>query len=140
MTRTVRHATPDDVPRMVELLMRDARDWHALDAVLWALADDAPAQIEDAVLFALTAPEQPFRQAWLVAADGPAITGAIHAMHLPVPPIYAGRFGPPGLILPDSFAAPDAPEGTVEALVEAAEADLRAAGARPGRGSSLHPS
>ena len=130
MTRTVRPATADDIPRMVELLMQDARARHALDPVLWALADDAPERIEDAIVFALTALEQPFPQAWLVAADGPALAGVVHAMHLPVPPIYAGRQGPPGLILPDSFAAPDALEGTVEALVEAAEADLRAAGAR----------
>ena len=130
MTQAVRFATSDDIPQMVDLLIQDARRRHAADPILWALADDAPAQIEKAITFALTAEEQPFRQAWLVAALGDALVGVIHAMHLPVPPIYAGRHGPPGLILPDTFVANDAPEGTVEALVEAAEADLREAGAR----------
>ena len=130
MTRSIRSATPADLPRMVDLLMQDARRRHAADPILWALAGDAPAQIEKAVTIALTAEEQPFRQAWLVAVVGDALVGVIHAMHLPAPPIYAGRHGPPGLILPDSFVATDASEGTVEALVEAAEADLREAGAR----------
>ena len=47
-----------------------------------------------------------------------------------MPPIYAGGDGEPGLTLPDSFVAPDAPADTVEALVEASEATLRGAGAR----------
>lgn len=52
-------------------------------------------------------------------------------MILPVPPIYAGANGQPGLILPDSFAAPDAPDGTtVDSLVTAAEVALRDAGAQ----------
>ena len=126
----VRPATTEDLPRMVELLLADARARHAQDAVLWTLADDAAAQVERAVTFALTADAQPFRQFWQVAEADGRIAGVVHSMLLPVPPIYAGADGEPGLILPDSFAAPDAPVGTVEALVEAAEATLRGAGAR----------
>lgn len=54
----------------------------------------------------------------------------IHSMLLPVPPIYAGRQGDPGLILPDSAVAPGAPEGTVDALAAAAERALMDAGAK----------
>ncbi|MEO1108400.1 MAG: hypothetical protein AAFX90_10805 [Pseudomonadota bacterium] len=130
MTRTFRPATPDDMPRLVELFMLDAQERHAEDAILWKMADDAPAQIEKALTFALTAEQQPFRQFWHVADDGGQITGVIHAMMLPVPPIYAGPFGEPGLILPDSFVATDAPSGTVEGLLAATEDTLQEAGAR----------
>lgn len=130
MTQTIRPATPDDIPRLVELLMLDAGERHAQDAILWKLADDASLQIEKALTFALTAEQQPFQQIWRVAEDGGQVTGVIHAMMLPVPPIYAGSFGEPGLILPDSFAAPDAPRGTVEALLSSAEDALHEAGAR----------
>lgn len=130
MTQTIRPATPDDIPRLVELLMLDAQERHAQDTILWKMADDAPAQIEKALTFALTAEQQPFQQIWQVAENGGQITGVIHAMMLPVPPIYAGSSGEPGLILPDSFAAPDAPSGTVDALLAAAEDALHDAGAR----------
>jgi len=130
MTQTIRPATPDDIPHLVELLMLDAQERHAEDAILWKLADDAPAQIEKALIFALTADQQPFRQFWQIAEDGGQITGVIHAMMLPVPPIYAGSSGEPGLILPDTVAAPDAPNGTVEGLLAAAEDALHKAGAQ----------
>lgn len=127
MPPVVRPATTEDLPRMVELLLADARARHAQDAVLWTLADDAAAQVEKAVTFAPTADR---RQFWQVAEADGRIAGVVHSMMLPVPPIYAGADGEPGLILSDSFAASDAPEGTVEALVEAAEAILEAAGAQ----------
>ncbi len=130
MTQTIRPATPDDIPRLVELLMLDAQERHAEDAILWKMANDAPAQIEKALTFALTADGQPFQQFWHVADDGGQITGILHAMLLPVPPIYAGSFGEPGLILPDSFVAADAPSGTLEGLLTAAEDALHEAGAK----------
>lgn len=130
MTQTIRQATVDDIPRLVELLMQDAQERHTKDAILWKIADDAPAQIEKALTFALTAERQPFQQIWQVAQDGGQISGVIHAMMLPVPPIYAGSSGEPGLILPDSFVAPDAPSGTVEDLLVAAEVALHKSGAR----------
>lgn len=130
MSHTVRTATTGDITRLVDLLLLDAEDRHGVDPILWKMAADAPAQIEKALSFALTAEQQPFRQIWLVSELDGAITGVIHAMYLPVPPIYAGRQGEPGLILPDSAVAPDAPDGTVEALVAAAEQALMDAGAR----------
>ena len=130
MTQTIRPATPQDIPRLIGLLMLDAEERHAEDAILWKMADDAPAQIEKALTFALTAEQQPFQQFWQVAEDGGQISGVIHAMMLPVPPIYAGPFGAPGLILPDSFVAPSAPGGTLEGLLAAAEQTLHDAGAR----------
>jgi hypothetical protein len=127
---TIRLAAADDVLRMVELLLADARERHAKDTVLWAMADDAAAQIEKALTFALTDDAQPVRQFWQVAENGGKIVGVVHSMLLPVPPIYAGDDGMPGLVLPDSVAAPGAPAATVAALVEAAEAALCEAGAR----------
>ena len=81
------------------------------------------------IRFALTTEGQPFRQSWLVAEGRGSLAAVMHTMLLPVPPIYAGSFGMPGLLLPDSFVAEDAPDGTISALVAAAEADLYAAGA-----------
>ncbi|SLN71921.1 hypothetical protein ROJ8625_03753 [Roseivivax jejudonensis] len=130
MPATIRPAITEDIPAMVELLLADARERHAADALLWDMAEDEASHVEKAVAFALTAEAQPFRQFWQVAAHGGRIVGVVHSMLLPVPPIYAGADGKPGLILPDSFAVPDAPEGTVNALVEAAQAVLREAGAR----------
>lgn len=130
MPRAVRPARVDDIPRLVELLLMDAAERQAEDAILWKIAEDASARIEQALTSALTEDQPPSRQFWLVTEDGGKITGVIHAMMLPVPPIYSGAYGEPGLILADSFAAPDAPEGTVDALVEAAETALKAAGAQ----------
>jgi hypothetical protein len=57
------------------------------------------------------------------------IVGVTHAMMVPVPPIYDGSAGPPGLLLDDCFTSADAPSGTAEALLVATEAALRTAGA-----------
>lgn len=130
MPHTVRAASTGDIPRLVDLLLRDAEERRVIDPILWKMAADAPAQIQQALIFALTSEQQPFRQIWQVAERDGAITGVIHSMRLPVPPIYAGRQGDPGLILPDSAVAPDAPEGTVDALVAAAECALMETGAR----------
>ena len=130
MHQTVRFATTNDIPRLVELLLMDAEDRIAENAILWKMAEDAAAQIEKALTFALTAEQQPFQQFWQVADDSGKICGVIHSMILPVPPIYAGANGEPGLILPDSYVAPDAPEGTVDTLVEVAEKTLEDAGAQ----------
>lgn len=130
MSQIIRTATPDDIAQLVDLLMLGAEERHAEDGILWKMAEDAPSQIEKALTFALTAEQQPVRQIWQVADEGGRIGGVIHSMILPVPPIYAGSSGEPGLILPDSFAAPDAPDGTVNGLLFAAEKALQEAGAR----------
>ncbi len=130
MVQKIRPAQENDVPQLVELLMADAVQRHAKDATLWKIADDASAQIEEALAFALTAENQPFRQFWQVAEERGQITGVVHSMMLPVPPIYAGANGEPGLIHSDSSVAPNAPAQTVGALLDAAEDALRDAGAR----------
>jgi hypothetical protein len=70
---------------------------------------------------------QTFRRAWLVAEAGVRLT---HSMLLPVPPIYGGHWGEPGLLREDWALAAEAPPGVADALLAAAEADLAAAGAR----------
>ena len=129
MTAEIRAATLPDLPSMVELLMQDAERRQAHDSALWPLADDAGQKIADAVTFAMTAEKQPFRQQWLVAESDGKFVGIVHTARLPVPPIYAGDWGAPGLLMPETFVVPDAPEGTVEALLDAAETDLRSSGA-----------
>ncbi len=130
MPHSVRLARYGDIPRLIELLLTDAKDRAATDSALWKLSDTAATDVERALIFALSDDPQPFRQIWQVAEDQGRITGVVHSMLLPVPPIYAGEFGEPGLILPDSFAATDAPTGTVDALVGAAETALQEAGAQ----------
>lgn len=130
MSHVVRPATPGDSPALIDLLLLDAKERHQVNPILWQMADDAPEQIGKALTFALTSQQQPFRQIWLVSEHLGTITGVIHAMLLPVPPIYAGNQGDPGLILPDSAVAPTAPDGTVDALVAAAERALTDAGAQ----------
>ena len=46
MPATIRPATTEDIPAMVELLLADAREHHAEDAQLWHMADDAASQVE----------------------------------------------------------------------------------------------
>jgi predicted N-acetyltransferase YhbS len=127
---TIRQATTADAPGVAELLLVDADERHAHEPALWPIAANAASEIEAAFLHALTAERQPFRQFWQVAVEGRRITAVIHAMMLPVPPIYAGPKGAPGLILADSRVAPDASEGTTGELLDAAEAALREAGAQ----------
>lgn len=119
-----------DLPAMRSLLLADAQARAAVDAALWPVAETAAEKIAAALRPVLSGAELPFYQSWLVAEAGGAICGLAHGILLPVPPIYAGAFGPPGLIMEDCYVAPDAPEGTDAALLAAAEADLIAAGAQ----------
>lgn len=130
MTQAIRLAEPNDIPRLVELLLLDAAERQAADPLLWKLAEDAPKQIEKALTFTLTAEQQPFQQFWHVSENAARVTGVIHSMLLPVPPIYAGSQGDPGLILPDSYVARNAPDGTLDGLMETAEAALKDTGAK----------
>jgi hypothetical protein len=100
-----------------------------LEPLLWGLATDAAARNERAVGGALDKSHAPARESWLVAAQAGRIVGVSHAMTVPVPPIYDGAAGPPGLLLDDCFTSAGAPSGTAEALLVATEAALRAAGA-----------
>src|SRR5689334_17211497 len=66
---------------------------------------------------------------WLVADHAGRIAGVAHAMMVPVPPIYDGAAGPPGLMLDDCCVGEDAPAGIGDDLLVATEAVLQAAGA-----------
>ena len=135
MSAGIKAAMPADLPPMVELLMQDAQSRQAHDQKLWALAEDARDKVEEAVTFALTGEKQPYRQRWLVAEAGDKLVGIVHSVLLPAP-ICAGKWGDAGLLMPECFVARDAPPGTIEALVDAAEADIREARAHLSKNQS----
>lgn len=130
MPVTIRPAERADMPAMVDLLVADAADRTARDPALWRLQDDPAAAIALDLDRVLGAAEPPLRQVWFAAFAAGRLVGLAHVLRLPVPPIYAGRWGDPGLIREDSVVAADAPEGTAEALLGAAESALWASGAR----------
>ena len=129
MRPSIRPATPHDLPGIAALLIQDAQERRSLDPLLWRLAADAPARIETAVGAALNSSVASARELWRVAEHAGRIVGVTHAMTLPVPPIYDGAAGSPGLLLDECFTAADAPSGTAEALLVATEAALKMAGA-----------
>src|SRR5262245_42294329 len=90
MPPTIRPATPHDVPEVVALLTEDAKQRSALDPLLWRIAPDAQARIERGIGTALQRTEAPARELWLVAEHSDRIVGIMHAMKVPVPPIYVG--------------------------------------------------
>jgi len=130
MRITIRPAMLSDLERLSELLLADAKARCALDPGLWKLDSAAQDKILAAVRLAMEADKPAFRQQWLVADTGQDIVGVTHSILLPIPPIYAGEFGPPGLIMEDCFIKAAAPPETRAALLQAAEADLVDAGAR----------
>ena len=129
MPVAIRSANIADLDPIAELLLADAKERCAADPGLWRLSDDAQSKIYGTIKLAMEAEKAPFRQQWLVAEFGGRIVGVTHSILLQVPPIYAGRFGPPGLIMEGCFVSPDAPDGTHAELLNAAEADLIDAGA-----------
>ena len=129
MTERIRPADLSDLEAMAPLLVADARAREALLPGLWPVAGDAGARVTDAIRRALSAEAPPFRQHWLVAEAAGRITGLAHSIRLPVPPIYAGVFGAPGLIMEDCCTPPDAPADLRARLLAAAETDLRQDGA-----------
>lgn len=130
MTIITRAATLDDIGPIAELLLNDARARAVVDPVLWKLHPDPLEKILHTMREAVTTENPPFRQQWLVAETDNGIVGVTHSILLPIPPIYAGELGPPGLIMEDSFIAVEAPPETRAALFNATQADLIAAGAR----------
>ena len=128
MSPSIRPAAPYDLPAIVALLIQDAQERRSLDSQLWRLASDARARVERAVGATLNRAEERAPEHWLVAEHASRIVGVVHAMIVPVPPIYAPS-GAPGLFLDDCFTSADAPSDTAEALLVASEAALRTAGA-----------
>jgi hypothetical protein len=78
-----------------------------------------------------------FRQQWLLAEIDGRVIGITHSILVPVPPVYAGELGPPGLLMEDCFISEEAPLATTKVLLEAAEAELLKAGAKILLGSSI---
>lgn len=126
MPPSVRRATPEDLPEMVNLLVRDGEQRRLLDPTLWPLDADIRTRIERVVADSFNPST---RVLWLLAEASERIVGITHSMIVPVPPIYQVAAGPPGLFLDDCFTTEDAPPGTAEALLVATEAALRATGA-----------
>lgn len=130
MTLTIRPAAPADLEQITDLLLEDAKARCTHNAGLWKMGSGARDKTHASLKAAMEAKAPPFRQQWMVADDGDMLVGVTHTILLPVPPIYAGEFGPPGLIMEDCFVAPNAPPGTKQDLINAAETDLIDAGAR----------
>ncbi|MCR8548263.1 hypothetical protein M4578_10510 [Salipiger sp. P9] len=130
MSLTIRPAEISDLDALTALLLADAEDRHTAEPKLWQLDDAAQSKTRAALESVLGAAQPPLRQHWLVAISEGRLVGATHSLLLPVPPIYAGAFGPPGLLMEDGAVTPDAPRGTRRALLEAAETDLIGTGAR----------
>lgn len=126
----IRPAELSDIGVMADLLVRDAQQRSAGNPALWRPAPDAHDTAALAIRAAMTDKSPPFRQQWLVADAGGEINGIAHTILLPVPPIYAGLSGAPGLIMEDCYVAGGAPDGVARSLFRAAEADLVEAGAR----------
>lgn len=129
MAVAIRDAGVDDLAAMVALMVQDAARRQNTDPDLWKVDGLPSVDITATVKSAMENSTPPFRQKWLLAQVGGKVVGVAHSILLPVPPIYAGDFGPPGLIMEDCAVAQDAPEGTQAALLAAAEGDLARAGA-----------
>lgn len=132
MTMTIRSAGLHDLEPIADLLLADAKAREAADPVLWKLDREPRQKILAAVRTSMEAGEQ----RWLVGETGANIVGVTHAMHVPVPPIYDGKFGSPGLIMEDCFVSAEARPSARTELLQAAEADLVKSGARMVIGTS----
>ncbi len=130
MTISIRPARISDSEPLADMLVEDAKSRNAVDPVLWRLNADPRGAIIAALARALDVDASPVRHAWLIAEVDGHLVGCTHSIILPVPPIYAAPFGPPGLIMEDCCVSSAAPRQTRAALIEAAEADLVQAGAK----------
>ncbi|MCF6444854.1 hypothetical protein [Nereida sp. MMG025] len=126
----IRSAEIADIPALAALMVADAQRRAASGDVLWAVRADAADAVAAELTRAMMQEGGPIRHAWMVAHHNDVILGVVHSILLPVPPIYAGRFGPPGLVMQDSTVADGCDDTLQHALFAAAEADLIDAGAR----------
>ena len=129
MLPAIRLATLRDLRAIIALLIQDAEARRSLDPMLWRIAGDASTRIEKAAVGALNGSQAAGQELWFVAEHAGRIVGLTHAMLVPVPPIYDGSAGSPGLLLDDCFISADAPSGTGEVLLAATESAVIAAGA-----------
>jgi len=128
MSAQIRSITVTDLPQVVDLLIADAEQRHMKNPMLWPVVENVYQHIDDAVRTALNK-NSTFEELWLLAQDSGRTIGVSHALMLPIPPIYAGESGLPGLILDDCFTVEDAPLGSEESLLLATETALRDSGA-----------
>jgi hypothetical protein len=128
MSAQISSVTIPDLPQVIDLLITDAAQRHRTNPALWPIVGNAHQCIGDAVRTALDK-NSTFEELWLLAQDSGRTIGVSRAMLLPIPPIYAGKSGLPGLILDDCFTAEDAPLGAEEALLLATENSLQDFGA-----------
>lgn len=126
MTTRILAAGPNDLERVTDLLLAGAQAHSALDPVLWKLEASPREKIRNAVQASI----DEGKDRWLLAQVGDDTVGLTHAMRVPVPPIYHGKFGEPGLLMEDSFVLPEAPSSVRSDLLLAAEDDLLKTGAR----------
>src|SRR3954468_4216837 len=100
VTASTRLATPQDLPGILALLLKNAQERCSLDPLLWRLAPDAAVQVEGAVGATLESAGASARDRWLVAERSSRIVGVMHAMIVRPPPILAPP-GDAGLVLDD---------------------------------------
>lgn len=130
MALNIRPATLADLDTLVQLAAADAHARADREGGLWQLKPAPEQAVRDAWTGPLSSDGGALRHRWFLAEVEGRAVGMVHTILLPVPPIYAGRFGPPGLIMEDSMVLKDAPDETHGRLIATAEADLREAGAR----------
>lgn len=128
MSVTTRRATPQDLPTMASLLLREVERRNVVDPSIWPIAVDAFSRIQRAVAASFEPAQGAPPEFWMVAEADGRIVGLAHAVVVPPPPIYAAP-GRPGLILDDSFTLEGAPPGSAEVLLSATEVALGEAGA-----------
>jgi hypothetical protein len=130
MSITIRTGEISDLEVMVELLMEDGRQREAHNQTLWKVDLNGADKVASDIRSTLENDNPPFRQQWLLAEFEGKIVGITHSILVPVPPVYAGELGSPGLLMEDCFVSKGAPAATARTLLDAAEADLRKAGAK----------
>ena len=129
MPIVVRPATVTDLPDIVALLLGIALRRNAANPEIWPLADNASDRVLDVVQAGIDGTDGAPKELWHVAEASGQVVGVSRAMMLPIPPIYAGLLGLPGLILDDFAVADVAEPNTGQALLQATETALIKAGA-----------
>lgn len=130
MSFNIKNATESDLSTIVDLLIADANQRHAISPALWPLVENPQQRLGEMVGKSLQQAGVLGKEFWLIAEDDERVLGISHGMILPIPPIYAGKSGIPGLILDDCFVVEDAPPNVEAELLLAMEAKLREAGAK----------
>ncbi|MBI1198599.1 MAG: hypothetical protein GC203_12110 [Phenylobacterium sp.] len=123
-----RLATTADLPQLTNLLLRGSEERRSRDSALWSVALDARVQVETALAGKLAATAPASMEFWMVMEDAGRLLGAVHAMLVPAPPIYAAP-GHAGLLQNDAVMSPQAPPPTLRTLLTATERELRQRGA-----------